>query len=80
VSVGVKCAASGRLAVVTAARRCKKFHGECPVGEAPWNQRKCAFIGCRDPAKCWLKRCGAPRKCSLLRLRFFETNTLKLAI
>ena len=38
------------------------------------------FWRCAEPAKCSLKWCGAPRKCSLGRLRFFETNTLKLAI
>jgi len=31
-------------------------------------------------AKCSLKWCHLPRKCSLLRLRFLETNTVKLTI
>jgi hypothetical protein len=49
-------------------------------GEVSWNQRKCSFFGCRYPAKCSLKGCQVPRECSLGGLRFFETNTVKLAI
>jgi hypothetical protein len=72
-SVRVKCAASGPV----------NLHFSllpAEVVEVPWNQCKCSFFGCRDPAKCWLKWCGAPRKGSLGRLRFFETKTVKLTL